>query len=146
MWFMGGVIRKSPEGVQKPVPRSLAAPGTGTYAREHHTNRRPARTGWIGGVAAAGAGQWGWCRRCRLIKTHRGIKPHRGIGVIKIDDFALKYPSMQICPTQVHLDMLIDSLPAEWRAVLTQGNQTFTDGELFATSHRGILQDVCLYR
>ena len=59
---------------------------------------------------------------------------------------ALKYPSMQICPTQVHLDMLIDSPPAEWTAVLTQGNQTFPDGELFATSHRGILQDVYLYK
>ena len=53
---------------------------------------------------------------------------------------------MQICPTQVHLDMLIDSLPAEWTAVLTQGNQTFSDGELFATSHGGILQDVYLYK
>ena len=42
--------------------------------------------------------------------------------------------------------MRIDSLPAEWTAVLTQGNQTFTDGELFATSHRGILQDVYLYK
>ena len=66
--------------------------------------------------------------------------------VINIDDFALKCPSMQICPTQVHLDMLIDSLPTEWTAVLTQGNQTFTDGGAFATSHRGILQDVYLYK
>ena len=65
---------------------------------------------------------------------------------INIDNFALKYPSMQICPTQVHLDMLIASLPAEWTAVLTQGNQTFTDGELFATSHRDILQDAYLYK
>ena len=53
---------------------------------------------------------------------------------------------MQLCPTQVHLDMLIDSLPAGWAAVLTQGNQTFADGELFATSLGGILQDVYLYK
>ena len=65
---------------------------------------------------------------------------------IDIDDFATKYPSMQICPTQVHLDLLIDSLPAGWAAVLTQGNQTFADGELFATSLGGILQDVYLYK
>ena len=35
---------------------------------------------------------------------------------------------------------------SKYRSVLTQGNQTFADGELFATSLRGILQDVYLYK
>ena len=42
--------------------------------------------------------------------------------------------------------MLIDSLSAEWTAILTQGNQAFTDGELFATSQGSTLQDVYLYK
>ena len=64
---------------------------------------------------------------------------------ITIDDFAHKCPSMQICPTQDHLDMCIASLPAEWIAILTQGNQAFADGELFATSQGSTLRDVYLY-
>ena len=42
--------------------------------------------------------------------------------------------------------MLIDSLPAEWKAILTPGNQTFTNGELFATSHGSTSGDVYLYK
>ena len=33
---------------------------------------------------------------------------------VNIEDLALKYPSMQICPTQVHLDMHMDSLLADF--------------------------------
>ena len=42
--------------------------------------------------------------------------------------------------------MLIDSLSAEWTAILTQGNQAFTDGELFATSQGSTSEDVYLYK
>ena len=65
---------------------------------------------------------------------------------VTIDDVALKYPSMKICPTQDHLDMLIDSLPVEWTAILTQGNHTLTDGEIFATFQGSALKDVYLYK
>ena len=42
--------------------------------------------------------------------------------------------------------MRINSLPAEWTAILTQGNQAFTDGELFATSQGSTLRDVYSYK
>ena len=55
---------------------------------------------------------------------------------------------IKFCPIQEHLDnvMLTDSLPAEWRAILTQGNQSVTDGELFATSQGSTMVDVYSYK